>query len=129
MAARSRTFLTQPVSEPTSQGSGEASVHQAPRKRRDGTHEATLLHESSAHRDAVLSLDLCEAATSSDAVHPEDASLSKANGYVRWILSVGTDRVVKAWSVDLQRLGQLTSVRFINSERHALAIHTSFLIK
>lgn len=91
--------------------------------------EATLLHESSAHRDAVLSLDLCEAATSSDTVHPEDASLSKANGHVRWILSVGTDRVVKAWSVDLQRLGQLTSVRFINSERHALAIHTSFLVK
>ncbi|CDJ38223.1 hypothetical protein, conserved [Eimeria tenella] len=115
------------MSEATSQGNGEASIHQAPRRRRDGTHEATLLHESSAHRDAVLSLDLCEAAT--DAAHPDDASLPKANGHVRWILSVGTDRVVKAWSVDLQRLGQLTSVRFINSQRHALAVHSSYLSK
>lgn len=38
MAARSRTFLTQPMSEATSQGNGEASIHQAPRRRRDGTH-------------------------------------------------------------------------------------------
>lgn len=68
------------------------------------------MHESSAHDGAVLALDLCEAGTDPHALPIEDAATCKGGEHLRWILSVGADRVVKAWSLDLRRLGQLTSV-------------------
>ncbi|CDI75386.1 hypothetical protein, conserved [Eimeria praecox] len=79
------------------------------RKRRDGTKEVTLLHECCGHEDAVLALDLCEAGTSLGALPTERGVPSKQDGHLQWILSVGADRVVKAWSLDLKRLGQLTT--------------------
>lgn len=117
MANRRRTFLTQPTPEWPSETDDEHHDLSAMRKRRDGTKvtrpkkrflEVTLLHESSGHDDAVLSLDLCEAGTTPEAVATEDKS-GRAEYHRRWILSVGADRVVKAWSLDLKRLGQLTS--------------------
>ncbi|CDJ28767.1 uncharacterized protein EMH_0017350 [Eimeria mitis] len=118
MAPRRRTFLTQPASEWTGQTEEEQHESSALRKRRDGTKvarpkkrflEVTLVRESSGHDDAVLALDLCEAGVSANATPAEDGSTSEAEGHLRWILTVGADRVVKAWSLDLRRLGQLTS--------------------
>ena len=82
--------------------------------------EVTLLHESSGHDDAVLSLDLCEAGTTPEAVATEDKS-GRAEYHRRWILSVGADRVVKAWSLDLKRLGQLTSVSYGEQQANSLS--------
>ncbi|CDJ61601.1 hypothetical protein, conserved, partial [Eimeria maxima] len=129
MANRRRTFLTQPTPEWPSETDDEHHDLSAMRKRRDGTKvtrpkkrflEVTLLHESSGHDDAVLSLDLCEAGTTPEAVATEDKS-GRAEYHRRWILSVGADRVVKAWSLDLKRLGQLTSVSYGEQQANSLS--------
>lgn len=97
-----------------------------------------MLHETPGHEDAVLALDLCEAggtlnesspmSPTTGVSSPGESSLeaSPANGPSahetlkpqapqkpqRWLLSVGADRVVKLWTLDLKKLGQLTSVGF-----------------
>ncbi|XP_026193540.1 uncharacterized protein LOC34621699 [Cyclospora cayetanensis] len=110
MAMYSRTFLTQPSSDWTDKGNVEPDGISMLRKRRDGTQEAALLCESTGHDGAVMGLDLCDAEAILDLAYKEDGSGSAANVYPRWVLSVGADRVVKAWTLDLKPLGQLNQV-------------------
>lgn len=77
--------------------------------------EVTLLHERLGHDDAVLAIELCDDGISTKSRGSEGADNCDDKLTQRWLLSVGADRIVKVWSLDLRRLGQLTSVRRLST--------------
>ncbi|KAL8449728.1 hypothetical protein Emed_002983 [Eimeria media] len=120
VAARQKTFLTQPKADLLTEGAETLEDFVVPRKRRDASQEIRLLHENLGHDGAIMAIDLCDDSGES----PDNASRRESEalgcGYHQhWLLSVGSDRVVKVWSLDLQQLGQLTSDNETPEDSHA----------
>ncbi|KAL8273740.1 hypothetical protein Esti_002340 [Eimeria stiedai] len=110
MASRQKTFLTQPTADWANEAPELLEDNVGLRKRRDANAEIRLLHESLGHDGAVRAIDLCDDSTEDPDIRSRQESEVSGCGYHQhWLLSLGFDRVVKVWSLDLQQLGQLTS--------------------
>ncbi|KAL8433345.1 hypothetical protein Efla_001899 [Eimeria flavescens] len=122
-ATRYRTFLTQPRSDWTDEGTDMPEKASVSRKRRDGAQgkansqgfaagccaEVNLLHEVRGHDGAVMAVELCNTEDDTEANVPQETEAPGRECHQRWLLSYGFDRVVKVWSLKLRQLGQLTS--------------------